>query len=67
MMKYTRVNEDGDTEFCQEMSLKLRFVTYDKSFLENIENDILEVLNDKSFDGLGYFEKIESKENSINE
>lgn len=55
-----RTDDFGDVEFCKSFSLKLRFVSHNKTFRDEFSIDeILEVLNDKAFDGIGYFEKIE--------
>lgn len=53
-----KVDEDGEEYFSKEISMNLIFNTYDDGFIEeSIEMMIWEVLNDKAFDGLGWFEK----------
>lgn len=57
--RFTRLDEFDDTEFCLEFGLKLRFVSHNKKFRDELSTkEILEVLNDKAFDGIGYFEVI---------
>ena len=58
----SEIDEYGDVEFYKDISLRLRCRSYNIKNLNNIENDILEVLNDKAFDGLCYFEKINKKD-----
>ena len=55
----SEIDEFGDTEFYKDINLKLRCRSYCIDNLENIEEDILEIINDKAFDGICYFEKVE--------
>ena len=55
-----KVDEDGEEYFSKEISMNLIFNTYSEGIIEeSIEMMIWEVLNDKAFDGLGWFEKNE--------
>ena len=45
-----------DVYFEKHIVLKLTCISYDKENLKNIESDILEVINDKAFDGIAQFE-----------
>ena len=55
-----KVDEDGEEYYSKEINLKISFNTYNDGIIrENIEMMIMECLNDKSFDGLGWFENIE--------
>ena len=55
-----RIDEDGEEYFSKEINMNLIFNTYSDGFIEeSIETMIWEVLNDKAFDGLGWFEKNE--------
>lgn len=53
------INEYGDEYYWKNIILKLRCESYNKENLERIEKDIMEILNDKAFDGYCWFEKIE--------
>ena len=55
---YEGTDEYGDSFYCRNICLKLKCISYDDNILKNIEKDILEVLNDKSFDGLCDFRRI---------
>lgn len=52
----SKIDEFGDVYFEKDIVLKLTCISYDKENLENIENDILEIINDKPFDGIARFE-----------
>ena len=53
-----KLDEDGEEYFSKEISMNIIFNTYSDGFIEeDIEMMILEVLNDKAFDNLGWFEK----------
>jgi len=52
----SKIDEFGDVYFKKDIVLKLTCISYDKENLENIESDILEVINDKAFDGIAHFE-----------
>ena len=53
-----KVDEDGEEYFSKEISMNLIFNTYSEGIIEeSIEMMIWEVLNDKAFDNLGWFEK----------
>lgn len=55
-----KMDEDGEEYFSKEISMNLIFNTYSEGIIEeSIEMMIWEVLNDKAFDGLGWFEKNE--------
>lgn len=54
----SRIDEWGEKEYVKRITLKLDCMSYDKTNLENIENDILEVITDKAFDGICNFEKV---------
>lgn len=55
-----RTDDWGDTEYYKEITLKLRFISSNDGIVDEVnKNSIMEVLNDKSFDGLGYWEEIE--------
>ena len=47
-----------EIEYHKEITLKLRCSSFVKENLDNIEDDIFEVINDKAFDGICYFEKL---------
>ena len=54
-----KVDEFGEY-YSKEIDMKIVFSTYNDGIIEeNIEMAIMECLNDKSFDGIGWFEKIE--------
>lgn len=53
-----KVDEDGEEYYSKEINLKISFNTYNDGIIrENIEMMIMECLNDKSFDELGWFEE----------
>lgn len=53
-----KVDEDGREYYSKEINLKINFNTYNDGIIrENIEMMIMECLNDKSFDGIGWFEE----------
>ena len=52
----SKIDEFGDVYFEKDIVLKLTCISYDKENLKNIESDILEVINDKAFDGIAQFE-----------
>lgn len=53
-----KVDEDGEEYYSKEINLKISFNTYNDGIIrENIEMMIMECLNDKSFDGIGWFEE----------
>lgn len=55
-----KLDEDGEEYYSKNISLNITFNTYNDGFIEeNIEMMILEILNDKAFDDLGWFEKNE--------
>ena len=57
-----KLDEDGEEYYSKNIDMKLIFNTYDDGFIEeNIEMMIWEVLNDKAFDNLGWFEKNEQQ------
>ena len=55
---YEGTDEYGDSFYCRSICLELKCISYDDNILEDIEKDILEVLNDKAFDGLCDFKRI---------
>ena len=55
-----KVDEDGEEYYSKEINMKISFNTYNDGIIEeNIEMMIMECLNDKSFDGIGWFDNIE--------
>lgn len=55
-----KLDEDGKEYYSKNINMDLIFNTYSDEFIkEDIEMMIWEVLNDKAFDGLGWFEKNE--------
>ncbi len=53
-----KVDEDGEEYYSKEINLKISFNTYNDGIIrENIEMMIMECLNDKSFDEIGWFEE----------
>lgn len=55
-----KVDEDGEEYYSKEINMKINFNTYNDGIIEeNIEMMIMECLNDKAFDGIGWFENIE--------
>lgn len=53
-----KVDEDGEEYYSKEINLKISFNTYNDGIIrENIEMMIMECLNDKSFDEMGWFEE----------
>lgn len=56
-LEYEQDDGYGDIEYVKNIRLYLSCISYDKSNLDNIEDDILEVLNNKAFDGICRFEK----------
>ena len=55
-----KVDEDGEEYYSKEINMKISFNTYNDGIIEeNIEMMIMECLNDKSFDGISWFENIE--------
>lgn len=55
-----KVDEFGEEYYSKEINMKINFNTYnDRIIEENIEMMIMECLNDKSFDGIGWFDNIE--------
>ena len=55
-----KVDEDGEEYYSKKIDMELIFNTYDYEIIEeNIEMMIWEVLNDKAFDNLGWFEQNE--------
>ena len=55
-----KLDEDGEEYYSKNISLNITFNTYNDGFIEeNIEMMIWEILNDKAFDDLGWFEKNE--------
>lgn len=53
-----KVDEDGEEYYSKEINLKISFNTYNDGIIrENIEMMIMECLNDKSVDGIGWFEE----------
>lgn len=55
-----KVDEDGEEYYLKEINMKIIFSTYNDGVIrENIEMMIMECLNDKSFDGIGWFENME--------
>ena len=58
---YYTFDEYGEKEYCYPIvinGMSLVAKSYKKENLENIEEAILEVLNDKAFDGICRFEKV---------
>ncbi|MGN0140422.1 MAG: hypothetical protein ACI39B_08045 [Methanobrevibacter smithii] len=53
------IDEYGDEYYWKNIILKLRCESYSKKNLEGIEKTIMEILNDKAFDGYCWFEVIE--------
>lgn len=53
------IDEYGDEYYWKNIILKLRCKSYSKKNLEGIEKNIMEILNDKAFDGYCWFEEIE--------
>lgn len=57
-----KVDEDGKEYYLKEIDMKIIFSTYNDGIIrENIEMMIMECLNDKSFDGIGWFENMEEQ------
>lgn len=57
-----KTDEKGEEYFSKEISMNLIFNTYSREIIEkSIEMMIREVLNDKAFDNLGWFEKNDTK------
>ncbi len=53
-----KVDEFGEEYYSKEINMKINFNTYNDGIIEeNIEMMIMECLNDKSFDELGWFEE----------
>lgn len=53
-----KVDEFGEEYYSKEINMKINFNTYNDGIIEeNIEMMIMECLNDKSFDGIGWFEE----------
>lgn len=46
-----------ENNYCKDICLKLKCISGEKENLINIEDDILEVINDKAFDGIATFER----------
>ena len=54
-----KVDEYGEEYYSKEINMKINFNTYNDGIIEeNIEMMIMECLNDKSFDELGWFDNI---------
>ena len=53
------IDKYGDEYYWKNIILKLRCESHNKENLERIEKNIMEILNDKAFDGYCWFEKIE--------
>ena len=57
-----KIDEFGEEYYCKEIDMKIIFSTYNDGIIEeNIEMAIMECLNDKSFDGIGWFDNIEEQ------
>ena len=54
----SKIDEFGDEYLQKKVILKLSANSYNKGCLKHIEKDILEVLRDKAFDGIAWFEEI---------
>ena len=55
-----KTDEFGEEYYSKEIDMKIVFSTYNNGIIEeNIEMAIMECLNDKSCDELGWFENIE--------
>lgn len=55
-----KVDEFGEEYYSKEINMKINFNTYNDGIIEeNIEMMIMECLNDKSFDEIGWFDNIE--------
>ena len=54
-----KADEFGEEYYSKEINMKIIFNTYNDGIIEeNIEIIIMECLNDKSFDGIGWFDNI---------
>lgn len=56
-LEYEQIDEWGEKEYVKNIVLRLSCFSYEKAYLENIEQDIMSVLNDKAFDGICMFKK----------
>ena len=61
----SEIDEYGDTYFYKEFILKLFVKSYDLENLENIEESILEMLNDKPFSNYCIIERCDDEKNEI--
>ena len=56
----THIDEDGEEYYTKEIIVKWKFSTYNDGWMDEIDADsLLEFLNDKSMDDIGWLEKIE--------
>ena len=68
-----KVDEDGEEYYSKEINMKINFNTYNDGIIEeNIGMMIMECLNDKSFDEIGWFEEevdclLNEQQSKINE
>ena len=56
----THIDEDGDEYYSKDIIVKWRFSSYGEDWMDKIDADsLLEFLNDKPMDDIGWLEKIE--------